>query len=147
MLNAFQERRFEREKQYKRPNVASVQGKMYEYNEMKRFWNKKSPGLLLYACLHGTVEIVDYFVSKLVKANKTRYIPDILDLIYVYYIAFSHMRTLYEFCMYYTFDYCSIAGHTALCCAARAGKSGIMTYLFSRGVPTQGYTGERVLLI
>ena len=72
MLNAFQERRFEREKQYKRQNVASVQAEMYEYSEMKRFWNEESPRLLLYACLHGTVEIVDYFVSKLVKANKTR---------------------------------------------------------------------------
>ena len=73
MLNAFQERRFEREKQYKRQNVAEVKAEMYEYNEMKRFWHDESPGLLLYACLYGTVEVVDYFVSKLVKANKTKY--------------------------------------------------------------------------
>ena len=73
MLNAFQEHRFKGERQYKRCSMVEVQKEKY-YNVMKRFWNKESPRLLLYACLHGTVEIVDYFVSKLVKANETRYI-------------------------------------------------------------------------
>ena len=73
MLNAFQDLRFEREKQHQRQNAAEVEAEVYEYNEMKQFWRDQSSGLLLYACLHGTVETVGYFISKLVSANKTWY--------------------------------------------------------------------------
>ena len=72
MLNAIQEHRFERKDQHHRYSIVEVQGVKYN-NEMKKFWTKESPGLLLYACLHGTVDIVDYFISKLAKANKTWY--------------------------------------------------------------------------
>ena len=64
MLNALQERRDERMKQVKKDDVLQQQTEGYESKEWKKFWDEESPGLLLYACLHGTVEIVEYFVTK-----------------------------------------------------------------------------------
>ena len=64
MLNALQERRNERKKQVKKDNILQQQTEIYENGRWKEFWDKESPGLLLYACLCGTVEIVEYFVIK-----------------------------------------------------------------------------------
>ena len=64
MLNALLERRDERKKQVKKDDVLQQQAEIYEVKVWKKFWDEESPGLLLYACLHGTVEIVDYFVTK-----------------------------------------------------------------------------------
>ena len=61
---ALQERRADREKQ-----AAELEHDLYrqqteavETREWPEFWGRESPQLLLYACLHGTVEIVKYFV-------------------------------------------------------------------------------------
>ena len=45
----------------------------------KGFWENEKAGLLLYACLHGTVEMVEYFVNKLVSTYITKYIRESVD--------------------------------------------------------------------
>ena len=72
---ALQERRAERQKQafdlkddLFRQQTESVEKKVWE-----EFWDEESPKLLLYACLHGTVEIVKYFVRNHVSPT-TRYV-------------------------------------------------------------------------
>ena len=63
MLHALQERRAERKAKVKKGDVLQEQEERYESFGWMKFWDEESPGLLLYACLHGTVEIVDYFVN------------------------------------------------------------------------------------
>ena len=77
ILNALEERRKENEKK----RAAASQGlSQLEKKSMKQeawenawndFWVSESPGLLLYACLHGTVDIVKYFVTKEVPPTTT----------------------------------------------------------------------------
>ena len=64
MLHALQERRAERKAKVKKGDVLQEREERYEGFGWINFWDEVSPGLLLYACLHGTVEIVDYFVNK-----------------------------------------------------------------------------------
>ena len=67
ILNALEERRKEREKQATaNQELFQQQAESVEKKAWREFWDSESPGLLLYACLHGTVDIVKYFVSKLV---------------------------------------------------------------------------------
>ena len=80
ILNALQERRKEREKQAAaKKELFQQQRESVEKRAWKDFWDSESRGLLLYACLHGTVEIVKYFITKLVSPT-TRYM-----YIHVYY--------------------------------------------------------------
>ena len=44
-----------------------------EEPEWDQFWEQESPKLLLYACQHGTVDMVDYFITREVSAT-TRYV-------------------------------------------------------------------------
>ena len=69
MLQALHERRAERKAKVQEGDVLQEQAEGYEKKEWKMFWDEQSPGLLLYACLHGTVEIVDYFINKLVPST------------------------------------------------------------------------------
>ena len=64
ILNALQERREEREKMKK--YMFQQREELVEKKEWETFWNEESPRLFHYACVHGTVEIVKYFVAKLV---------------------------------------------------------------------------------
>ena len=73
ILNALQERRADREKEASKGSLHQQQAESWEKKAWKTFWDEQSPGLLLYACGHGTVEIVKYFVTKLVPPT-TRYI-------------------------------------------------------------------------
>ena len=61
---ALQERRAERQKQAfdSKDDLFRQQTESVEKKEWEEFWDEESPKLLLYACLHGTVEIVKYFV-------------------------------------------------------------------------------------
>ena len=61
MLHALWERRAERKAKVKR---GDEQNESYESFGWIKFWDEESPRLLLYACLHGTVKIVDYFVNR-----------------------------------------------------------------------------------
>ena len=73
ILNALQERRKERKEQAQlKKELFQLQAESVEKRAWKEFWDSESPGLLLYACLHGTVDIVKYFVTKLVPPT-TRY--------------------------------------------------------------------------
>ena len=72
ILNALQERRAQREKQASKKDLDKQQIESTELKEWQKFWKSQSPKLLLYSCLHGTVEIVKYFVSKVVSPT-TRY--------------------------------------------------------------------------
>ena len=73
ILNALQERRKEREKQAAaNQETFQQQAESVEKRTWREFWDSESPGLLLYACLHGTVDIVKYFVTKHVSPT-TRY--------------------------------------------------------------------------
>ena len=69
MLNAFQENRAERRKRFKRGDAGLLQAEDKEYKHWKGFWENEKTGLLLYACLHGTMEMVEYFVNKLVSTS------------------------------------------------------------------------------
>ena len=64
MLHALRERRAERKAKVKKGDVLQDQKESYESFGWIKFWDEESPGLLLYACLHGTVKIVDYFVNR-----------------------------------------------------------------------------------
>ena len=61
---ALQERRADREKQAAESehDLYRQQTETVEREAWQEFWDRESPQLLLYACLHGTVEIVKYFV-------------------------------------------------------------------------------------
>ena len=63
---ALQERRADRERQTQTPDsehdLYRHQIESVEKPAWQEFWKRESPELLLYACLHGTVEIVKYFV-------------------------------------------------------------------------------------
>ena len=64
MVNALQERREEWKKRW---NYMDLEGRGIEYQELQawqKFWEDESPRLLLYSCLHGTVDIVKYFIGK-----------------------------------------------------------------------------------
>ena len=56
-------------------NIDQQQLESKEAKQWKEFWKSESPGLMLYACLHGTVEIVKYFISKFVSPT-ARYIDN-----------------------------------------------------------------------
>ena len=66
MLNALQERREERKKRVHDENLDEQQIEYHELQAWQKFWEAESPGLLLYSCLHGTVDIVKYFITKYV---------------------------------------------------------------------------------
>ena len=73
ILNALEERRKEREKQAAaKKEWFQLWRESVEKRAWKEFWDSESPGLLLYACLHGTADIVKYFVTKHVSPT-TRY--------------------------------------------------------------------------
>ena len=65
ILMALQERRADRKKQAEasKDDLYWQQTESVEEKTWDKFWYEHSPELLLYACLHGTVEIVKYFVS------------------------------------------------------------------------------------
>ena len=67
ILMALQERRADRKKQAQAPdfkyNLYRQQTESVEKKTWEEFWYNESPKLLLYACLNGTVEIVQYFVN------------------------------------------------------------------------------------
>ena len=69
MVKSVHERRLERKK------VKGDSRQQFEENveekDWKEFWKNNSPKLLLYACYHGTVEIVDYFISHHVDPKTT----------------------------------------------------------------------------
>ena len=58
-------------------DIDQQQRESMEAKEWKEFWDSESPGLMLYACLHGTVEIVKYFISKFVSPT-SRYFDNIM---------------------------------------------------------------------
>ena len=60
MLNALQERREERKKRACQDDKKEKQ----EVDAWQNFWKAESRGLLLYSCSHGTVDIVNYFITK-----------------------------------------------------------------------------------
>ena len=62
MLDALHERRAKRSKNAAKDNIFQQQAERLEKVEWKKFWDEESEELLLYACRHGTVEIVDYFL-------------------------------------------------------------------------------------
>ena len=65
ILNALQERREERDREAATSDDFRLQQlEAVEKKEWHKFWNSESPKLLNYACLHGTVETVKYFISK-----------------------------------------------------------------------------------
>ena len=70
ILNALQEHRAERKNQAS--DLYRQQTESVERMEWMAFWDSKSPELMLYACIHGTVEIVKYFVTEVVPPT-TRY--------------------------------------------------------------------------
>ena len=81
ILNALQERRKDREKMASKSDLFHQQAESVEKKAWKQFWDRESPGLLLYACRHGTVDIVKYFINKQVPPT-TRY----------YYLKLSDSR-------------------------------------------------------
>ena len=66
ILNALQERREERRKRVHDGNLDEHQIEYHELQAWQKFWEAESPRLLLYSCLHGTVDIVKYFITKYV---------------------------------------------------------------------------------
>ena len=67
ILTALQEKKREREKAAsKADDLFQKQAVSVEKRAWKEFWDQGSPGLLLYACRHGTVDTVKYFTSRLV---------------------------------------------------------------------------------
>ena len=74
ILTALQERREERARAAAESEEPfDKQAEEVEKSAWNDFWNDSSPGLLLYACLHGTVDTVKYFVSRLVSPT-ARYV-------------------------------------------------------------------------
>ena len=74
ILTALQERKREAEKAASRTeDWSQKQAVSVGKREWKGFWDSESPGLLRYACSHGTVETVKYFTTRLVSPT-TRYI-------------------------------------------------------------------------
>ena len=64
ILNALQQHRANRKKKASSSDeLFQQQAESIEDVEWKVFWNEEGPRLLLYACLHGTVETVKYFVT------------------------------------------------------------------------------------
>ena len=93
--------------------------------QWKKFWDEESPKLLLYACLHGTVEIVDYFIARRVSSTtgyNTRYI-----LLRTFWSS-----SVDHLCL------SRINWRTPLSCAAQAGKHDIVAYLLNIGVSAKG---------
>ena len=68
ILNGLQERREERKKGVHDGNLGQQQIEYQELQAWQQFWKDESPGLLLYSCLHGTVDIVKYFITKYVSS-------------------------------------------------------------------------------
>ncbi|CAI8015846.1 Transient receptor potential cation channel subfamily A member 1 homolog [Geodia barretti] len=80
ILTGLQERKKEREKAASRTeDWSQKQVVSVEKREWKDFWDIESPGLLLYACSHGTVETVKYFTTRLVPPT-TRYADGLTPL-------------------------------------------------------------------
>ena len=63
ILNSLQERREDREKKASKKGLFQQQAELVEEKAWKTFWDEERLGLFHYACVHGTVEIVKYFVT------------------------------------------------------------------------------------
>ena len=63
MLDVLHERRAERSKKASKNDIFQQQAEQIEKKNWKEFWDEESQRLLLYACRHGTVEVVDYFLK------------------------------------------------------------------------------------
>ena len=63
MLDVLHERRAERSKKASKNDIFQQQAEQIEKTAWKEFWHEESKRLLLYACRHGTVEVVDYFLK------------------------------------------------------------------------------------
>ena len=63
MLDVLHERRAERSKKASKNDIFQQQAEQIEKKAWKEFWHEENKNLLLYACLHGTVEVVDYFLK------------------------------------------------------------------------------------
>ena len=60
-------------------------------------------------------------------------------------VCVLYVRMLFHVMKWVLYLYnCSKDGYTPLSCAAQAGKSGIVRYLLSIGVPIKGYVAEKV---
>jgi hypothetical protein len=63
MLDVLHERRAERSKKASKNDIFQQQAEQIEKIAWKEFWHEESKILLLYACRHGTVEVVHYFLK------------------------------------------------------------------------------------
>ena len=69
ILQSLQEQRAERKKTVHNLYSIDSPGDSVEEKDLNDLWKEHSLKLLLYACKHGTVEVVKYFVTELVPAN------------------------------------------------------------------------------
>jgi ankyrin repeat protein len=70
ILQALQEQRAERKKVADREYSIERQGDSVEEKDLNELWKRESLKLMLFACEHGTVDVVKYFVTELVRPNK-----------------------------------------------------------------------------
>ena len=66
ILQALQEQRAERKKLAEREYSIDSQGDSVEDKDLNTLWKDHSLNLMLFACEHGTVDVVKYFVTELV---------------------------------------------------------------------------------
>ena len=66
ILQTLQEQRAERKKIADKGYSIERQGDSVEENELNKLWKDQSQKLMLFACEHGTVDVVQYFVTELV---------------------------------------------------------------------------------
>lgn len=64
ILTSLEERNKEREKAASRANELQKIDVSTAKREWREFWSKESEGLLLYACQHGTMDTVKYFITR-----------------------------------------------------------------------------------
>ena len=69
-MQALQEQRAERKKVADREYSIERQGDSVEEKDLNELWKRESLKLMLFACEHGTVDVVKYFVTELVRPNK-----------------------------------------------------------------------------
>ena len=69
-MQSLQEQRAERKKLADREYSIERQGDSAKEKDLNELWRNESLKLMLFACEHGTVDVVKYFVAELVSLNK-----------------------------------------------------------------------------